>query len=537
MSNELTKVGNPIKAHGIWAPGIALMRSISFKAKALIIALAFLVPMMGLLAWLLNNQTDQAMQERMDATREHVEIAHGVVAWAYSKEASGELPQEEAQKLAKSAVSKLRYNKEEYFWINDMRPYVVMHPIKPDLDGKDVGDLKDPNGLKLFKAFADVVARDGQGFVPYLWPKPGYEKPVPKLSFVKGFAPWGWVVGSGIYVDDLRVAQAKRLYLVGGVLVVLLLIVLYIFICFYKVNKGGLAVVSMHLNQLSDGDLRRRPINPWGKDEPAMLILDLHKVYKSMHELIRGVRHSARELAMTSSEISRASFDLSSRTENAASNLAQQAAAMEQIGSQVAETASKTAAAARTAGENAQVADRGGKVILDVVHTMQEIHASSSKINDIIGVIDSIAFQTNILALNAAVEAARAGEQGRGFAVVATEVRLLAGRSAEAAKEIKSLIGESVERVKAGTKVVESAGATMKDVVANAKEINNYLDEISTATSQQAKAVEEVVKAIHDLDSNTQQNAALVEQTSAASGALHEQAEKLTHEIARFKVA
>ena len=138
MSNELTRTGNPIKAHGIWSPGIVVMRSVSFKAKAVIIALAFLIPMLGLLVWLLTGQTDQAMQERMNATREHVEIAHGVVAWAYSREASGELPREEAQKLAKSAVSKLRYNKEEYFWINDMRPYVVMHPIKPDLDGKDV---------------------------------------------------------------------------------------------------------------------------------------------------------------------------------------------------------------------------------------------------------------------------------------------------------------------------------------------------------------------------------------------------------------
>ena len=537
MSNELTRTGNPIKAHGIWSPGIVVMRRVSFKTKAVIIALAFLIPMLGLLVWLLTGQTDQAMQERMNATREHVEIAHGVVAWAYSREASGELPREEAQKLAKSAVNKLRYSKEEYFWINDMHPYVVMHPIKPELDGKDVGDLKDPDGLRLFKAFADVVARDGQGFVRYMWPKPGFDKPVPKLSFVKGFAPWGWVVGSGIYIDDLRAQAANRLYLVGSVLTVVLLIVLYIFICFYKVNKGGLAVVSMHLNQLSEGDLRQRPKNPWGNDEPAMLILDLHKVYASMHELIRRVGHSAHELAVTSAEISRASFDLSSRTESAASNLAQQAAAMEQIGSQVAETAGKTEAAAKAAGENAQVANKGGKVILDVVHTMQEIHASSSKINDIIGVIDGIAFQTNILALNAAVEAARAGEQGRGFAVVATEVRQLAGRSAGAAKEIKSLIGVSVGKVTAGTKVVESAGATMKDVVSNAKEINNYLNEISTATGQQATAVEEVVKAIHNLDSSTQQNAALVEQTSAASGALKDQAEQLTHEIARFKVA
>ncbi len=536
-TTDAEPTSNPIRAHGIWAPGVVLMRSLNFKAKATIISLTFLIPTLLMLGWMLKGQADTMMEDRMNATREHVEVAYGVVAWAQGKEAAGELSREEAQKLAKSAVSQLRYSKDEYFWINDMQPVVVMHPIKPELDGKDVGNVKDPNGLALFKAFVAVAARDGQGFVNYMWPKPGRDQPVEKLSYVKGFKAWGWVIGSGIYIDDVRDAERQRLYTVGIVLALVLLAGFYVFVSFYKVNKGGLEVVSMHLNQLSEGDLRRRPIDPWGKDEPAMLILDLHKVYHSMHELIRRARHSARELALTSAEISRASLDLSSRTEDTASNIAEEASAMEEIGSQVVETAGKTRAAAQSASNNAQVAEKGGHIIADVVHTMQEIHASSSKINDIIGVIDGIAFQTNILALNAAVEAARAGEQGRGFAVVAAEVRQLAGRSAEAAKEIKALIGESVEKVSAGTTVVESAGSTMQDVVRSAREINQYLEEIATASSQQAQAVEEVVKAIHELDSHTQQNAALVEETSAASSALKDQAEKLTHEIARFRVA
>jgi methyl-accepting chemotaxis protein len=527
---------NPIQAYGIWAPGIVLMRSVNFKTKALVISMAFLIPMCGLIFWLLNNQAEQALQDRKNATREHVEVAHGMLAWAYEKETSGELPRAEAQKLAASALSKLRYSGSEYFWINDMQPVIVMHPIKPELNGKDVGGMKDPNGLALFKAFVAEVTAHEQGFVPYLWPKPGKDKPVEKLSYVKGFKPWGWLVGSGIYIDDLKDEQNRRAYLVLAVMTVALLITLYIFVSFYKVNKGGLEVVSRHLNQLSDGDLRSKPSAPWGKDEPAVLILDLHKVYTSMYELIRGVRHSARELAITSAEISRASLDLSSRTESTASSLAEQASVMEEIEAQVSDTAERTQHAAKAAAGNAAVADQGGKIIADVVHTMQAIHVSSSKISDIIGVIDAIAFQTNILALNAAVEAARAGEQGRGFAVVASEVRHLAGRSAEAAKEIKQLITTSVEQVSQGTVVVEGAGSTMKKLVESAKIINQYLDEISSASSQQATAVEEVVKAIHELDSHTQQNAALVEETSAASTALNDQAQRLTHEIARFKV-
>lgn len=168
---------------------------------------------------------------------------------------------------------------------------------------------------------------------------------------------------------------------------------------------------------------------------------------------------------------------------------------------------------------------------------MSDIHQSSAKIRDIIGTIDGIAFQTNILALNAAVEAARAGESGRGFAVVASEVRSLAGRSAEAAREIKSLISASVERVSAGTEIVEGAGKAMSELVSNATQINTLLGEISVATSEQSRGVEEVVKAIHLLDAHTQQNAALVEETSAAAGALSEQATGLTGEIARFRVA
>jgi methyl-accepting chemotaxis protein len=312
---------------------------------------------------------------------------------------------------------------------------------------------------------------------------------------------------------------------------------LYLMLAFYRVMKGGLALVSNHLNELAAGDLRHRPTNPLGRDEPALLILDLHKVYDSMHDLIRRVRHSARELANTSAEVSRASLDLSRRTEDAASNLGNQASAVAQISVQAKDSASRTQLAAVMAVGNAEVAEKGEKIVSDVVGTMHDIQSSSVKISEIIGTIDGIAFQTNILALNAAVEAARAGESGRGFAVVASEVRSLAGRSAAAAREIKALISASVEKVTAGTQVVEGAGKNMAEIVANAKQINHFLSEIADATQVQASQVDEVVNAIIQLDTSTQQNAALVEQTSASAESLSDQATNLTHEIARFIVA
>ena len=316
-----------------------------------------------------------------------------------------------------------------------------------------------------------------------------------------------------------------------------LLVGIYLLLCFYKVTKGGLALISSHLQDLSQGDLRRRPIDPLGKDEPAMLILDMHKVYDSLQNLIRSVRHGARELASTSAEVSRASSDLSQRTEDAASNLGIQAGAVQQINEQINQSTMRTQEAAVMAGGNAEVAEQGGKIINTVVETMHAIRTSSARIGEIIGTIDGIAFQTNILALNAAVEAARAGESGRGFAVVASEVRSLAGRSASAAREIKTLISDSEEKVTKGTHVVEEAGRNISEIVANAKQINLYLDAIAQSTNAQAMEVGQVVSAIGELDADIQQNAALVEETSASAKSLSDQATKLTEEIAVFRVS
>ncbi len=335
-----------------------------------------------------------------------------------------------------------------------------------------------------------------------------------------------------------RLDAMRRGLIVTGVVTLLgLFIAGYFFYSFFVVTRGGLNMIREHLKEMSEGDLRNPPGTHWGSDEPAKLIGDLRLTYDALHGLIRKVRHGARALHGASNEIASASTDLAGRTEAAAASLEQQASAMEEIASQVAATADRARIAETFAVENSEVAIRGGKVFGQVVTTMRDIRDSSSKIGDIIGVIDGIAFQTNILALNAAVEAARAGDAGRGFAVVASEVRSLAGRSAEAAREIKSLIAVSVESVEAGASVVEDAGKTMTTVVTNAQQITNYLHEISDAAKQQAAGVDEVGRAIQDLDRNTQQNAALVEQTTAAAGALTEQADILQHEIANFRVA
>ena len=521
--------------HGVWAPGVRLFRTLRFASKAAIISLAFVLPLLGLLAWQLKVQADQALHARQDSTRQHVEVAHGIVVWAHAQEASGKLDRTQAQQLARQAIASLRYEGSEYFWINDMQPRMVMHPIKPDLDGQDLAGFKDPNGFALFNAFVATVRQHGQGFVAYQWPKPGSEKPVDKISYVKGFEPWGWVVGSGIYIGDLREAMLRQIAWDAGVVALALLLAGYLFLSFYRVMDGGLRETRRHLRAMTDGDLTTSP-SPWGNDEAAQLMLELRNMQESLRNMVLRVRRSSDEIVHSSSEIATGAMDLSARTEQAAANLEESAASMEEISSTVKHSAEHTAEASRVASHNAEVASEGGRVMRNVVATMESIRGSSARISEIIGTIDGIAFQTNILALNAAVEAARAGEQGRGFAVVASEVRTLAQRSAAAAREIKALIGSSVEQVEAGTGIVHKAGATMEEIVAASQRVNELLGEVANGAREQSLGIGQIGAAVQDLDRMTQQNAALVEQTAAAADAMKDQAQSLSHEVDRFRL-
>ena len=257
---------------------------------------------------------------------------------------------------------------------------------------------------------------------------------------------------------------------------------------------------------------------------------------RHVEQSIVQVRQAADSIGTASSEIASGNQDLSGRTEQTAANLQQAASSMEQLTGTVAHSADSAAQANQLAASAADVARRGGQVVAQVVSTMDDISASSRKIADIIGVIDGIAFQTNILALNAAVEAARAGEQGRGFAVVAAEVRSLAQRSAEAAKEIKALIGSSVDKVETGSRLVGDAGSTMTEIVASVQRVSDIIGEISAAAREQSSGLGQVNSAVADLDRMTQQNAALVEQSAAAAHSLEDQARKLTQVVATFRL-
>ena len=329
------------------------------------------------------------------------------------------------------------------------------------------------------------------------------------------------------------ISNAKITVMVTVVIAIILAIVLALVISRAIASPIGEAVAIA--GAIAGGDMTVT-IHVEGTDETAQLLQALSGMRTGLVQVVSNVRQGSESVATASAEIAQGNQDLSARTESQASALEETAASMEELSSQVKHNADNARQASQLASNASSVAVRGGEVVGRVVDTMKEINDSSKKIADIISVIDGIAFQTNILALNAAVEAARAGEQGRGFAVVATEVRALAGRSSDAAKEIKSLINASVERVEQGTALVDEAGTTMTEVVGSIRKVSDLVGEISSASSEQAAGVAQVGEAVTQMDQATQQNAALVEQMAAAASSLKSQAGDLVEIVAVFKL-
>ncbi|CUJ37890.1 methyl-accepting chemotaxis protein [Achromobacter kerstersii] len=330
--------------------------------------------------------------------------------------------------------------------------------------------------------------------------------------------------------------QASTMTFVYLALAALILAVsLGAFLFMNRVVLRPLRSVSDSFDKIAGGDLTVR-VEATSSNEIGQLMAAVKRMQESLTRTVAAVRRGVDEINVGAREISAGNTDLSSRTEQQAASLEETAASMEQLASTVKQNADNARQANQLAASASDVAERGGSAVSEVVSTMQGISASSRKISEIVSVIDGIAFQTNILALNAAVEAARAGEQGKGFAVVAGEVRSLAQRSAQAAKEIKGLIEDSVTKVGAGSQQVERAGATMQEIVASVKRVTDIMGEISAASEEQSGGIDQVNRAVSQMDEVTQQNAALVEEAAAAAGSLQEQAERLVQAVAVFKI-
>ncbi len=451
---------------------------------------------------------------------------------------NGTMSKEEAQKTALARVKMMRYGTDGYFSVSNSSAVTIMHPIKPELNGKDLTNFKDPAGNQVFVDISKAAASPQGGFINYIWPKVGSPDPVPKTSYAFRYEPWDWIVTTGVYMDDVNSAFTQSVYqLIGIVLgfaIVLIALVVVNNRSILRTIGGDPGDAAEIANRISDGDLTLAIHTAPG--DTSSLVYAFKRMRDSLTHTISNIKSSADTIATASSEIASGNLDLSGRTEQQAGSLEETASAMEELTSTVKQNADNARQANQLAVSASEVAIQGGQVVGQVVDTMGSINESSRKIVDIISVIDGIAFQTNILALNAAVEAARAGEQGRGFAVVASEVRSLAQRSSAAAKEIKTLIDDSVSKVDVGSKLVQQAGETMNEVVASVKRVTDIVGEISSASQEQSAGIGEVGQAITQMDEGTQQNAALVEQAAAAAQSLQDQAATLAQLVGRFKL-
>ncbi|MRX07755.1 hypothetical protein GJ697_07925 [Pseudoduganella sp. FT25W] len=515
------------------------MKTLSFSQKLWIPSVLALLCMAGLSAYGAWEQRALRIDERRADLSNIVDAAMSIVEDYSDMASKGQLTPEQARTQALQRLKNFRYGKDGYMTVTDSRAVVVMHPFLQQMTGKNLSDYKDGNGVHVFQEVADIGQHGGAGYVRYSYPRPGSTAEEPKLMRVRHFGPWDWNLSSGVYVDDIEHAFTgallRALVLLGALSAALATLVIIINRNLLKELGGEPAYAAQIANRIAAGDLSAAVTTRDG-DSTSMLFA-MKRMQTMLARTVGAIRGGSDTIASATGEIASGNLDLSARTEEQASSLEQTAASMEQLTATVRQTSDNASQANQYAAAAAEVARKGGDVVAKVIDTMAAIDVSAGKIAEIIGVIDGIAFQTNILALNAAVEAARAGEQGRGFAVVATEVRTLAHRSAAAAKQVKELIGNSSAQVQAGSVLVRDAGSTMGEIVESIASVRRKMQEIADASAEQTVGIEQVNQAVGQMDQVTQQNAALVEEAAAAAASLQEQAAQLTAAVAVFQVA
>jgi methyl-accepting chemotaxis protein len=521
-----------------------MLNQMSFQRRILLLLGTAIAGVVILVAINAMQAHDDIMASRREVLQTAVHSVANQVLQLQAAAASGKLSEEAAQAAAREAIGSARFGgsdgKTEYFYAWTLDGVGVIHPIKPEWAGKNMADkVVDGNGRKTIVDMASSLRASGTGraFVDTHFPRPGGKDPVPKLQYLVQIPGWNWMVGSGLYLDDVNalVWRAALKQIAAGAAVLAITVVLGLAIARSVLRQlGGEPSVAMAAMQdVARGDLSLR-LNSARSDS---LMGQMQAMVEALRNTIEQVRGAVESITTAAGEIAQGNHDLSARTEQAASNLQQTASSMEEMSGAVGQSADTARQANQLATSAADAAQRGGQVVAQVTHSMQQITDSSRRIGDIIGVIDGIAFQTNILALNAAVEAARAGEQGRGFAVVASEVRALAQRSAEAAKEIKSLIGASVGNVEQGAELVDETGRAMQEIVGSVSRVSDLIGEIAAASGEQRDGIQQVNQAVTQLDQMTQQNAALVEESAAAAQSMREQAQRLAEVVSGFRLA
>lgn len=542
-----------------------LLRNFPISKRLWLIPLVAVVMLFVLGMLMIQQVRTDLYKGKQVMTQNIVETTRGVLTYYQQLEANGSMTTAEAQKAAMDQVRLIRYGQNDYFWINDMQPVMVMHPMKPELEGQDLSKVKDPNGKELFNEMVKIAQLKGAGLVDYQWAKPGEKDPVPKISYVELFKPWGWIIGSGIYVDDVEAEFQNYLvrFSIIGLAIAALMAVLVAILIRSITQPLRHSMQAMANIASGEADLTRN-LDVSGNDELTTLSRDFNTFTDKLRSVIGQLFETSGALETSSNALGGLAGQTHKQSQQQSQQMELVATAVNEVTSAVQEVAKNAEQASNEVGDaekqaglgqrnieaSLQQIDQLSTTINEAVGVIQSLADETTKIGSVLEVIGSIADQTNLLALNAAIEAARAGEQGRGFAVVADEVRLLAQRTQTSTAEIHTMIErlqknsgaavtvimESSRASQATVEQASQAGASLVQIAQALRNLSALNASIASATLQQTHVVEDINQNVTQAAGLAQQSTQAAEQSSAAGERLGELAEQLNFLLRQFKV-
>ncbi|MGF1750911.1 methyl-accepting chemotaxis protein [Vibrio cionasavignyae] len=542
------------------------LRRISIQNRLYLLILVVSVALLVPLALSLVDYDKSLTEAKQTKTRHLVESAYTLVNHYYQKQQSGAMTQSEAQSAASQAIQALRYETNDYFWINDMAPNMIMHPLKPKLVGQNLSQISDPNGKRLFVDMVEVAKSKQSGFVNYMWPKPGADAPVEKISYIKAFTPWGWIIGTGVYVDDIQALVWNEIKKVMTSVLVALVFMLALATWLSRSIVTPCKETLDALNDIAsgDGDLSRQ-LPEKGADELSQIAAAFNRFTTKLGVIISDIKpvtENITEAAVSLNKVAQGSASKSQQQQQAVDTVASAMNELHASNQEVANSAQHAASAAKQASEQGkhgtQVIELASSYMQSLSVRLTETDANiqmlandTQEVGSVLEVIRGVAEQTNLLALNAAIEAARAGEQGRGFAVVADEVRTLATRTQTSTDEIEQIIqklqSQASEVSQSMTQTQQQSKATLEQA-ANAKQALTEIDDqvnailslnqqIAEASSQQTLATDEISQNLTQIADHGSQSAIEAKSLADASERLLEDGQTLANGVGAFKVS